>query len=88
MQKSNTNGALKVLTNEVSNGILPVTEEALSQVEIKHPDNRDASVDELLNGPIKEIHPIVFNPIDEEMVLRAASITKDSSGFSGLDADG
>ena len=53
MQKSNTNGALKVLTNEMSNGILPVTEEALSQVEKKHPGNRDASVDELLNGPIK-----------------------------------
>ena len=65
MQKSNTNGALKVLTNEMSNGILPVTEEALSQVEIKHPDNRDASADVLLNGPIKEIHPIVFDPIDE-----------------------
>ena len=87
MQKGNVNGALKLLTNEMSNGILPLTEETLSQLEIKHPDNRDASADVLLNGPVKEIHPIVFDVIDEEMVLKAESITKGGSGPSGLDAD-
>ena len=88
MQKGNVNGALKLLTNEMSNGILPLTEETLSQLEIKHPDNRDASAGVLLNGPVKEIHPIVFDAIDEEMVLKAESITKGGSGPSGLDADG
>ena len=60
MHKSNVNGALKLLTNEMSNGILPLTEETLSQLEIKNPDNRDASADVLLNGPMsmKEIHPV------------------------------
>ena len=71
MQKGNVNGALKLLSNEMSNDILPLTEETLSQLEIKHPGNRDASADVLLNGPIKQIHPIVFDAIDEEMVLRA-----------------
>ena len=88
MQKDNVIGALKLLTNEMSNGILPLTEKTLSQLEIKHPDNRDASADVLLNGPIKEIDHIVFDAIDKEMVLRAASITKGGSGPSGLDADG
>ena len=83
MQKGNGNGALKM-----SNGILPLTEKILSQIKIKHPDNRDALDDVLLNGPIKEIHPIVFDAIDEEMVLRAASITKSGSSTSDLDADG
>ena len=46
-----------------SNGILPLSEETLSQLEIKHPDNRDTSADILLNGPIKEIHSIVFDAI-------------------------
>ena len=46
-----------------SNGILPLSEETLSQLEIKHPDNRDTSTDILLNGPIKEIHSIVFDAI-------------------------
>ena len=54
MQKGNVNGALKLLTNEMSNGILNLTEEMLSPLEIKHPDNRDASADVLLNGPIRD----------------------------------
>ena len=88
IQKGNVHGAFKLLTKKMSNGILLLTVETLSQLEIKHPDNRDASADVLLNGPIKEIHPIVFDAIDEEMVLRVASITKGGSGPSGLDADG
>ena len=88
MQKGNVNGALKLLTNEMSNGILPLTDGTLSQLEIKHPDNKDASADVLLNRSIKEIHPIVFDAIDEEIVLKAASITKGDSGPSGLYADG
>ena len=72
MQKGSANGALKLLTKEMSNGILPLTEETLSQLEIKHPGNREASSHILLNGPMKEIHPIVFDAIDEERVLRAA----------------
>ena len=50
VQKGHVNGALKLLTNERSNGILPLTEETLSQLEIKHPDNRDDSADVPLNG--------------------------------------
>ena len=60
---------MKFLSNKISNGILPSTEETLSQLEIKHPDNRDASDDVLLNEPIKEIHLIVFDAIDEEMLI-------------------
>ena len=41
MQKGNVNGALKLSTNKMSNGILSLTEKTLSQLEIKHPDNRD-----------------------------------------------
>ena len=88
MQKGNINGDLKLLTNKMSNSILPLTEETLSQLKIKHSNNRDASADVLLKGPIKEIHLIVFDAIDEQMVLRAESITKGGSCPSGLDADG
>ena len=69
----------------MSNGILSLIEETLSQLEIKDPDNRDASDDVLLNEPI---NLIVFDAIDAEMVFRAVSITKCGSGPSGLDADG
>ena len=57
MQKGKVNGAINFLTNEMNNGILPLIEEMLSQLEIKHADNRDASEDVLLNGLIQEIQP-------------------------------
>ena len=41
----------------------------LSQVEIKHPDNREASDDALLNEPINEINVIFFDATNEEMVF-------------------
>ena len=47
----------------MNNGILPLTVETLSRLEMKHPDNRDASEHVLLNGPTREAHPIVFDLI-------------------------
>ena len=88
MQKCNVNGALKLLTNQMSNGILPLTEQTLSQLEIKHPYNRDASADVHLNGPITKIHSSVFDANYEEILLRAASTTNGGSGLSGLHSDG
>ena len=60
MQKCNVNGPSKLLFNEVNNGILPLTEETISQLEIKHPYNKDASANFQLIRPIKEIHSSVF----------------------------
>ena len=36
MQKGNANGALKILTNNMSGGILPLTDETLELLELKH----------------------------------------------------
>ena len=47
----------------MNNGILPLTVETLSRLEMKHPDKRDASEHVLLNGPTREAHPIVFDAI-------------------------
>ena len=88
MQKGNVNGALKFLTNNMSNGILPLTEATLQLLELKHPDAREASPDVMLAGPVRQIHPVVFEDIDEALVLKAVMKTKGGSGPSGLDADG
>ena len=61
MQKCKVNGALKLLFNEVNNGILPLTEEMISQLEIKQPYNKDASANFQLMKPVKEIHSSVFD---------------------------
>ena len=38
MQKGNVNGSLKILINNMSDGILPLTDETLPLLELKHPD--------------------------------------------------
>ena len=38
MRKGNVNGALKLLTNNMSNGILPLTDETLHLLRTKHPE--------------------------------------------------
>ena len=88
MAKGNVNSAMKLLTNNMSNGILPLGEDTLHQLRMKHPASRNADNDILLQGEIPDIHPIIFEEIDEEMVKQAALKTRGGSGPSGMDADG
>ena len=88
MQKGNVNGALKLLTNNMSNGILTLTDETLQLLHAKHPESKEATPDVLLQGPIRQVHQVVYDDIDEALVMKAAMKTKGGSGPSGLDADG
>ena len=86
--KGNVNGALKLLTNNMNNGILPLTDETLKLLHTKHPENKEATPDVLLQRPIREVHQVVYDDNDEALVMKAAMKTKGGSGPSGLDADG
>ena len=48
MQKGNNNGTLKILTNNMSGGILPLTDETLQLLELNHLDAKDTSQQALL----------------------------------------
>ena len=52
MAKGNVNSALKLLTNNMENGILPVNRYALSKLIQKYPKGKTVSQDALLNGPL------------------------------------
>ena len=41
----------------------------------------------LLQGPIRPVHPIVHEDMDESLILKAAMLTNVGSGPSGLDTD-
>ena len=41
MQKGNVNGSLRILNNTMGGGILPLTNERLQLLELKHPDAKD-----------------------------------------------
>ena len=87
MQRGNVNRALRLLTNNMSNGVLPLSKETLQLLNLKHPAAQEAHHDLLLQGPVKLIHNIVYEDINESLVLKAVIKTKGGCGPSGFDAD-
>ena len=88
MKKGNVNSAMKILTDNVKNDILPLTRQTLNQLQLKHPEGKEVSQEILLTYTPDTIHPIKFESIDEEKIQKAAVKTQGGSGPSGMDADG
>ena len=87
MQKGNVNGALKLLTNNM-HGILPLNDDTISKLRMKHPKAVNPDPVVLLPDDTPNVHPIRFECITAEEVRKAAIRTKGGSGPSGLDAYG
>ena len=87
MRKSNVNGGLRLLTNNLSNGILPLSDETLQILSRKHPEAQQAYHEAILQGAKKQIHSIVYEGIDEDLLKKVATKTKGERDQSGLDAD-
>lgn len=88
MKKGNVNSAMKILTDNMKHGILPLTKQTLNQLQLKHPEGKEASQEILLTDVPETIHPIKFENIDVEKIQKAAVKTQGGSGPSGMDADG
>ena len=88
MQRGNIKKAIKVITNNMSGGVLPLNDETLDLLVQKHPEATRMSDDAILQGPIMPTNPIVYGEIDDNKILKAAKITEGGSGPSGMDADG
>ena len=88
MRKGNVHNAMKLLINNMKNGVLPLNKKTLEQLKQKHPQRRDADPEIMLPDKPEEIHPIKFDSIDAENVRKAALKTRGGAGPSGLDADG
>ena len=72
----------------MTGGILPLNDETLDLLRQKHPEARNRQEDITLQGPMQSINPILFDEIDDEMIIKAAKNTKGGSAPSGMDADG
>ena len=88
MSKGDFNRALKLLTENMSNGILPLTDKTGKMLKQKHPEAKEAPQEVLLQGPTRTVHPIEYEDMEESLILKAAMLTKGESGPAGLDADG
>ena len=71
----------------MSNEILPLPNETLQLLHLKYPEQQEAHNEALLQGPIKQVHNILHDNIDEALVMKAAIKTKGGCGPSRFDAN-
>ena len=86
LQQGNISGAIKLLKNNIQNGVLPLNEKTLELLRQKHPKASPATESVLLTDDIEKVHPIKFENITGESVRKAALKTKGGSGPSAMDA--
>ena len=87
MEKGNVNGAFKLLTGNISNGILPLDDKTLSLLKLKHPTSNESNKEVLLRREKPSVHPVVFEDIDENMVKEAALKTKGRTRCKWMEKD-
>ena len=88
IRKGNVHNIMKLLTNNMKNGVAPLNKKTLEELKQKYPQKHDADPEIMLPDKPEEIHPIKFDSIDAENVRKAARKTRGGAGPSGLDADG
>ena len=54
----------------------------------KHPKASEACNYIIIEEEVQNVHPVIYDTIDSEMVRNAIEITNSSAGPLGLDADG
>ena len=84
---ASASGRSKLLKNNMSNGILPLTDETLHLLRTKPPEMQSAYKELLLHRPMKQVHPVVYEAIDKAFISKAALKTKGGCGPSGFDAE-
>ena len=88
MRKGNANVAINLLTETMRNRILPLNNETLNLLRLKHPDPKDAHVSVMLLDVAERVHAVKFELIDAEMIRKTVMKTRGGSGLSGLNGDG
>ena len=87
MRKGYVQNAMKSLTNNMKNGVLPLHKMTLEQLKQKHPQRRDV-IRRLCYQINQKKFIRSFDSIDSENIRKAALKTRGGAGPSGPDADG
>ena len=87
MEDGKVNKALKLLESSNKGGILPLTEETFEVLLEKYLKASEAYNDILIQEEVQNVHPVIYDSIDSEMVRNAIEKTRSFAGPSGLDAD-
>ena len=97
MRQGKVKAALRLLDSHIKGGVLQlnITIQVNSKTQTvrealleKHPDGQPAHSDTLLQPPtrIPDVHPVLFDHLDGEMIRRSALQTDGSAGPSGADS--
>ena len=78
--------ALKFLDENADDAVLQVTPSVLEKLKRLHPQAAEIQPHTLMEGPINQVSPTLFESITEQEVLKAANYTQGSGGPSLLDA--
>ena len=54
----------------------------------KHPESNEPPQEALLKGPTRPAYPMVYEDMNESLILKAAMLTKGGSRLSCFDTDG
>ena len=72
IMKVNVNDALRLLTNNQCNGILPLDNVTVNELHIKHPEASPMYDDDLLiQEPIALVNEVIFDSTNESEILQA-----------------
>lgn len=85
MNETSKKNAIKLLTDNMENIILPLTQKTLQQFKCPPRCNVDPEV--LLPDKTEEVHPIRFASVDAERVRKAAPKTGRGAGSSESDTE-
>ena len=62
-KKGNANSAIKIVTDNMKNGILPLTRQILNQLKLNYPEEKESSQEMFLADTPETTHPVKFERI-------------------------
>ena len=86
MLRGNVNAALRLLSRTGKSGVLEMNDETMEQLYEKHPAGEPLNDEMLLQGPIRYVHPVIFDEMNEDMVQKVALKIRGAAGPSNFDA--
>ena len=87
MMEGKVSAAIKFLSKNNDQGVLPASEETIKELMLKHPAPALINADTLLEGPLNTTEKSYFDNINGDLIKQAARQTKGAPGPSKLDAD-
>ena len=86
--RGKVNAALRLLDEQSSGGVLPLSDDVYQDLRMKHPAAKPEDGSVMLQGEVPFVDPALFANINEATILKAAMKTNGAAGPSGLDALG